>query len=162
MEEVWKGIKNFEHLYEVSNFGNVRTKSGKHLKGQDDKGYRKIVLTKNRKRYFVFVHRLVAEAFIPNPLNYPIINHKDECPSNNCAENLEWCTCKYNTNYGTCIQRRSINHHKPICQYYENILVRKWGSIKEAGEQLHIDNSSITKAAKGKRKTAGGYYWRYD
>lgn len=162
MTEIWKAVRGFENLYEVSNFGNIRTKNGRPLKGQNNRGYRKIILTKNHKRYFVFVHRLVADAFVPNPLNYPVINHKDECPSNNHADNLEWCTQKYNTNYGTCVQRRAANHYKSINQYCNNGFIRKWDSIKEAGDQLQIDHSSITKAAKGKRKTAGGFFWKYD
>lgn len=161
--EIWKPIMGFEDIYEISNKGNVRKIKGAIiLKGQLTQGYKKIILTKNRKRYNFFIHRLVAKAFIPNPNNYPIINHIDENPLNNNVDNLEWCSYKYNTNYGTCIERRSRNHYKSVNQYKNGYFVKKWECIKLAGKSLNIDTSSITKAAKGLRKSAGGYVWQYD
>lgn len=162
MVEKWKAINGYEGLYEVSNHGKVRTAYGVILKGQANGDYRDIVLTKNKIRKKYKVHRLVAEAFVPNPYGFPIINHIDECPSNNNAENLEWCTYKYNTNYGTCVKRRAVNHYKPVNQYSGEVFVKRWKSIMTASKCLGINSSSITKVAKGKRKTAGGFGWRYD
>lgn len=162
MVEIWKAISGYEGIYEISNFGNVRKTNGTLLKGQFNGEYKAIILTKKHIRKTHRIHRLVAQAFIPNPHGFPIINHIDECPGNNCVTNLEWCTYKHNTNHGTCVQRRAINHYKPIIQYSGDAFVKRWNSIKEAGEQLGIDHSSITKAAKGKRKSAGGFYWKYD
>lgn len=111
--ENWLPIPEYEDLYEIDTFGNIksldrkvrnnngfRVIKGKILKPKlDDKGYYKIGLTKNKKQKFYFIHRLVALTFIPNPNNYPIINHKDGNPKNNYVENLEWCTYSYNTKH---------------------------------------------------------------
>lgn len=107
--EVWKEIKGFEGLYEVSSEGNVRhIKFNRILKPGNCRGYERVVLCKNNKHYNKSIHRLVAEAFLPNPYNLPQVNHKDECKSNNNVDNLEWCDAKYNTNYGSGIEK-SIN-----------------------------------------------------
>lgn len=130
MNEIWKSVVGYENLYEVSSFGRVRsvdrTTIGKtafsddslyHFKGKILKQgnrktsgmpYKQVVLYKNKEHKTVAVHRLVAEAFIPNPDNLPQVNHKDENPSNNNVSNLEWCTCKYNVNYGTATDRRAL------------------------------------------------------
>lgn len=108
--ENWLDIPNYEELYEIDTFGNIKSKDkkvknkngyriikGKILKPKYDKyGYLKIGLTKNNKQKFYFVHRLVAKTFLPNPNNYLIINHKDGNKTNNYIGNLEWCTQKYN------------------------------------------------------------------
>lgn len=111
--EIWKPVVGYESLYEVSNFGNVRslnyrrTGQKKILSSTTSKeGYKKISLYKEGKMKQVYIHRLVAQAFIPNPNDYPIINHKDENPSNNHVSNLEWCTIAYNNSYGTAIERK--------------------------------------------------------
>ena len=107
MEE-WKDVRGFKGLYEVSNLGRVRDKNGL-LKEYNTDGYIRVCLKKtlNGKRISrcIGVHRLVAQAFIPNPHRYKEVNHKDENKSNNCVDNLEWCTRKYNVNYGTRTQR---------------------------------------------------------
>lgn len=124
MVEIYKKIKGFEN-YEISNLGNVKSLNYRGRGEEktlclkiDKKGYRYISLSKEGITKNFKVHRLVAEAFIPNPNNYPIINHKDENPSNNCVfinedgtvdlekSNIEWCTHKYNVNYGECQEKR--------------------------------------------------------
>ena len=107
MEEVWKPIFDFPRYF-ISNLGRVRsTYSYKILKLKKCRdGYLKVCLCKNKSKHYVFVHRLVANAFIANPNRYPIINHKDENKANNCYTNLEWCTHKYNNNYGNSIIKR--------------------------------------------------------
>lgn len=115
MEEIWKPVKGYEGYYEVSNLGRVRSldrtvidkggrpqvKKGCILKSRPDRqGYIVVALSKNRHYLHKCVHTLVADAFIPNPDNLPQINHKDEVKSNNVFTNLEWCTSKYNANYG--------------------------------------------------------------
>ena len=116
-KEEWKPVKNYEPLYEVSNEGKVRRKESvvEYVwRGKTKKDVKKervlepikrdeylgVTLSKEGKRKSFLVHRLVAEAFIPNPNNLPQINHKDENKYNNKAENLEWCTASYNDNYG--------------------------------------------------------------
>lgn len=113
MEE-WRDIIGYEGKYQISNFGRVKSfkryKEGKILRAKNNKEYLSIGLSngKDGKQKYYLIHRLVAEAFIPNPNNYPIINHIDENKKNNKATNLEWCTHKYNINYGTCIERAKI------------------------------------------------------
>ena len=113
-DEIWKDVKGYEGLYQVSNKGNVRRigahryafgeyffdKSIKPLSPiKKENGYMYVSLSLKRKRKNFFVHRLVAETFIPNPENLPQVNHKDFTRDNNCVENLEWCTAQYNTLY---------------------------------------------------------------
>lgn len=115
MTEIWKPVKDFEGYYEVSDQGRVRSvdrfvldkggrlqfKKGTIMKYRPDRqGYLVIALCRNRHYLHKCVHTLVAEAFIPNPDNLPQVNHKDEDKSNNVVTNLEWCTSKYNANYG--------------------------------------------------------------
>ncbi len=116
MEEIWKDVIGFESYYEVSSFGRVRRKRSYNrlhtdgiLRHRLRRGYLAVELCVNSKQYSCSVHRLVAEAFISNPLNLPCINHKDENKLNNKVDNLEWCTYKYNTNYGDCIRRRALS-----------------------------------------------------
>lgn len=101
MEE-WKNIIGYEGLYEVSNKGNVRNvRRNKLLKlSKDYYGYIRVSLSKNGIQTGLKVHRLVAQAFIPNPNNLPQVNHRNEDKTDNSVENLEWCTAKYNNNYG--------------------------------------------------------------
>lgn len=107
-KQIWKDISGYEGKYQVSNTGRVRSLNYKRtgkikvMKLSTNKlGYKIIMLSKNGKCKTWQVHRLVAQAFLPNPNNYPIINHKDENPKNNTVWNLEWCSQEYNINYGT-------------------------------------------------------------
>lgn len=101
--EIWKPIPQYEGLYEVSNYGEIRSAVTQRIKNQFTKpnGYKTVQLWVGNKGRSEYVHRLVAFAFVPNPNNYPQVNHKNEVKSDNRAENLEWCTQKYNNNYGT-------------------------------------------------------------
>lgn len=108
MEVVWKDIAGYEGHYQVSNTGMVRSikKNPLMLKGDHQRnGYRRVYLWKGNGKKNYLVHRLVAEAFVPNPNGYPEINHIDENKDNNDASNLEWCTHRYNLNYGTVCKR---------------------------------------------------------
>lgn len=104
--ELWKEIEGSNS--EVSNFGRIRNRHTLHINAQrlDKDGYARINLNFHGKYKTCQVHRLVVRAFLPNSNHYPQINHKDENKTNNRAENLEWCTGKYNTNYGTAQTRR--------------------------------------------------------
>lgn len=116
--EIWKSITNFEN-YEISNLGNIRRlpskRSGKYryLKLPKDFGYVRACLYREGKMYRPFVHKLVAQEFIPNPNNYPCINHKDCIRDNNRIDNLEWCTYQYNNEYAYTkgFNKRGEEHH---------------------------------------------------
>ena len=113
MPEIWKNIKDYEGLYQISNLGRVKRiwKTKENICTPIlQKEYYYINLCKHQKSKRKLLHRLVAQAFIPNPDNLTEVNHKDEDKLNNRVENLEWCTSKYNSNYGT----RNIRKAKPI------------------------------------------------
>lgn len=107
MIEEWKGISGYDHDYRVSTLGRVIGTRG-FLKPYDNGyGYLVVELRQNGKKKHLRVHRLVAEAFVPNPQGLPEVNHKDEDKYNNLAINLEWCTSSYNKKYGTGRKSRS-------------------------------------------------------
>lgn len=165
MTESWLPINGYEGLYEVSSNGNVKSlKKGIFLKPETlPFGYLRVCLTKNKNSRHFMIHRLVAEAFIPNPDNLPFVNHKDENKTNNCVENLEWCDSKYNNNYGTKKERlkkvlkgKAGRPGKPVhCidtgETYE--------SASEAERQTGIQH--IDEVCSGKRQSAGGFWWEY-
>lgn len=169
-KETWKPITCTDNVkYEVSSEGKVRNlKTGRILKPFYASGYAMVSLTSanndKTKKTLKLVHRLVAQAFIPN--NDPsktLINHKDENKRNNSVANLEWCTYKYNANYGTRNERVGKSKSKPILQLdmKTRLIIATYSSIMEAGLSTGINRSNISKAAKGKYKTAGGYGWKY-
>ena len=180
MEEIWKEIKGYEGLYKVSNIGRVKSLGrwvyykNKGKRWQEEKimklslnkrAYQIVGLSKNGVKLYQ-VHRLVAEAFIPNPNNLPQVNHKDENKENNVVKNLEYCDAKYNNNYGTRLERifkKTTNGKcsKVVLQIdtaTENVIA-EFPSINEVKRQLGLTH--ISECCKGKRNTAGGYKWQY-
>ena len=179
-EEIWKSIGvyqgvDFTGCYEVSNKGRMRVldriikyKSGKErtIKGhiskqrKDEKGRMRITLKMNGEVRFAKVHRLVALAFVPNPdpEHRTQVNHIDENPSNNCAENLEWVTCKENINHGTRNQRVSEKESIPIAQLDQSgNLLKTWRSGTEANK-YGFRNTCISTAIRS-GYTHRGYKW---
>ena len=177
--ELWKDVKDYEGLYQVSTLGRVRRldkyidvkisnvdkvlKRGKILKPAYDKGgYLRVSLCKNGKKTNFGVHRLVAEAFIPNPLNLPVINHKDEDKTNNYPYNLEWCTVKYNNNYGNHIKNVAEKQSKKVYQYdLKGNLIKEWSSASEAGRN-GFEQANISKCCLSKSKTHKNFIWSYE
>lgn len=190
MKEVWRNvpIKEYAHLYQVSNLGHVRSKdrwikqkngskafkTGRILKPlSDGRGYLKVVLCNKPYRRRLFIHRLVALAFIPNPNNLPEVNHINENKRDNCASNLEWCTRLYNINYGTLNKRRIKTVEKAVAQIdTKGKIIKIFHSANEASITTGINRSSIQGVAshyvyynkngeRRRRQTAGGYKWKY-
>ena len=171
-KEIWKPIKGYEGLYQVSNFGRVKSlKFGKEkiLKQSKNKktGYLHVVLCKNGILKTFRVHRLVAEAFLDNPNNLPCVNHKDENKTNNNVDNLEWCNAKYNLNYGNRNKRISEKMtngklSKPVLQYtLDGELVKKWPSAHECGRNGY-NRGNVVACCLGYLKFYKGYIWRYE
>ena len=171
-KEYWKPVVGYEGLYEVSNWGRVKSiKFGKEiiLTQHIRCGYYIVSLWKNGKGKTYSVHRLVAEAFLEIPeelrhlkgTRYLQVNHKDEDKTNNNVENLEWCSAKYNTNYGTAIKRRSLKKKKSILQYtMKGEFVKEWDSIAECGRNGY-HQGNIAAGCQGKRKSHHKFIWRY-
>lgn len=168
--EIWKDIKGYEGIYQVSNMGRIKSlnyrrtgKEGILNPTYDKDGYLLVYLYKNKKMKCCKVHRLVAIEFLPNPNNLPEVNHIDENKENNTVYNLEWCTSKYNINYGTRTEKCSKTR-KGKYLYDKHPMSRKvkcittgeiFNSMKEACEKYNINNSGMTKCCKGKCKYAG-------
>lgn len=161
----WLKIKGIDYFYEINKLGQIRNKKGKILKPAiNSGGYEVVTLRKNNKRKQFYIHRLVAETFIPNPNHYKEINHKNENKTDNRVNNLEWCNRKYNSIYGTKLerQRKSNPLKKKIIQYsFNDEIIKVWESITLASKELSISRANIVQCLRDdKRKTAGGYKWR--
>ena len=161
MKEIWRPVEGYMGRYEVSNFGRVKSLHNNIiLKPKLEKnGYFRVCLYEdNKKKKFYSIHRLVAMAFIPNPNNYPQINHKNEIRTDNRVDNLEWCTAKYNMNYGNRITRAALSCSKPIKCVETGIIYQ---SARKIEELFGYKNQSISKCCNGLRHTCGGYHWEF-
>lgn len=177
MSEVWKTV-SINPLYEVSNLGRVRVLPHEtqqvnqhgnimtvHYKGKvlkpiiDSRGYLTVCINRKPKT----IHRLVAIAFLPNPDNLPMVNHKDENPKNNRVENLEWCTEKYNLFYGTRLARIGKHFWVPVIGTDKDGKEHYFSSMREAENKTGVNQRNISGCCRGvkNRPTAGGYKWRY-
>lgn len=151
----FKKIEGFEDLYTIYSDGRVYSeRTGKFLKPEINKGgYLMVDLRRNGEHNKRTVHRLVANAFIPNPNNYPVINHIDEDKTNNDISNLQWCTQQYNTEYSLAMT---------VLQYsLEGHFIKEWSSTREIQRKLGYDNSNISRCCRGICKQAYGYTWKY-
>lgn len=182
--EIWRPIVGYEGLYEVSNYGRIRSSERvevmPHPRNQDKtltrrhkekilkprvdskQKYYRICLRKNGCSTDYLVHRLVAETFIPNPDGLPQVNHKDENPANNSVCNLEWCSRQYNINYGTARERQAQKIGKKVgCFSKGGQFINSYSSAKEAAEITGISAPYIGECCRGKDCFPGGYKWRY-
>ena len=170
-EEVWKDVKGYEGYYQVSNLGNARSLDrevlnqgvvqpikGRVLKAGIRNGYKSVVFSLNGKVKNHSMHRLVAEAFIDNEYNLPVVNHIDENKLNNAVENLEWCTQNEN------LKKSSTNRYKgrKVGQYtLRGALVKVWGNAHVAGQNGEFDGNLIRRCCVGERNKHKGYRWKY-
>ena len=180
MTETWKDVNGYEGAYQVSNLGNVRSL---HWRGTDEvrimgqrkknTGYFNVLLSKNGVARYALVHRLVAEAFIPNENCYATVNHIDENIENNNVENLEWCSLvdnihKYCENHGMKYgdnrikvpRKRRLNSNVLQMDKSGNVL-KIWDCIAEVHNAENYNAWSISQCCDNKRKTAYGYKWQY-
>ena len=168
VKEIWRPVVGYESLYEVSSFGRVRSLDriiiypngrkhfykGQIMKSHKDKyGYLVILLSKNGIDKNYFIHRLVAETFIPNPDNLPQVNHKSEVKTENFVWNLEWISNMDNVIY---------SQGKQVEQYtIEGNLIATYPSAGKAARQNGLYRTNISNCCLGKLKTVGGFIWRY-
>ena len=148
----------------VSNTGKVYSKLNRLIKktAYTNDGHEVIMLSKDGKQFGTFVHRLVAQAFMPNPNNLPIINHKDENPKNNNVDNLEWCTYSYNNTYKDIHIKNAKKMGYTVYQYNDNgILVAEYYSCKQAARALGVRDSNINACCNNKLYTVYGYVFSY-
>ena len=169
--EIFKDIPGYHGRYQVSNKGRIWSViKHRFLKPYINQwGYHQVALYfGDGRRKKEMVHRLVAITFLPNPQSLPQVNHKDEDKSNNCVENLEWCTQQYNNQYGTRGQRASLTNKTngkrkiPVlqCDLQGNV-IKEWPSAKDAELANNYSTGHITQVCKGQRKTAFGFLWKY-
>ena len=162
---MWKVVER-NPKYEVSDSGEVRlTETKQVLKQRTDRyGYPKVTFNENgQAKSTPTVHKLVADAFIPNPDNMPCINHKNENKCDNRVENLEWCTVAYNNRYGSHIEACAEGRRRPVSAFCDGEFVKTYPSAREASAELGIPWRYIGDAIyhrKG-RKRAGGFEWRF-
>ena len=172
MKEIWKDIVGYEGIYQVNDNGYVKNlKTGRKTLGSISSKYAKVALTKDKKVKYYFVHRLVAEAFIPNINSKQQVNHKDSNKRNNNANNLEWATNKENYEHSIeCGSRRKNNWEKGQERRKTKVVkidlmtgdcIQSYESIAEAAYNNNIDSANIIRVCKGERKTTGGYGWEY-
>lgn len=162
--EVWKKvpIPEYSEFYLISSEGRLKNiKRNKILAVcLDSDGYPHYNLCNNKRRKPITAHRLVAMAFIENPLNLPCVNHKDEVKTNNSVENLEWCSVACNNKHGTRLQRVSDKNSKPIAQICNGEIIAIYKNSTEAERATGVNFSKIRMCCRGARKSAGGYQWK--
>lgn len=162
---MWKQIAGFEQ-YEISDKGEVRR--GEHILKPfiSNSGYYMLHLWKNRKQYTVSIHRLVALTYIANKHNFPFVNHKDENRLNNISSNLEWCTAKYNINYGKAkekISNRMKGNRNNVIQETSRTYIKciETGEIHFRNEWHRLGFMNVEKVCKGKQLTCKHLHFMY-
>lgn len=176
MAEVWKDIKGYESLYQVSNFGRVKSllsdKERILKSSKNTQGYLKVNLCIDGLSITKKVHRLVCEAFLPNLENKRTVNHKNGIRSDNRLENLEWATDSENNKHaynelgktGPMTGKLGINNPNsiPVCRYsQEGDFIDEFEGAMDAERKTGINHRCISYCCKGKYKSSGSYIWRY-
>ena len=157
-------IKGYEGRYQISDTGQVWSCYKKGFMSLTQRaGYPWVILYKDGKQKGFSVHRLVAEAFLPNPDNLPIVNHKDENKMNNNVDNLEWCSHSYNNTYGKGFESRAEKQSKTTYQYdLDYNLIAVYPSTQQAYETTGISSGQISEVARGIHKQTNGFIFSYE
>lgn len=178
MKEIWKDVVGYEGYYQVSNLGNVRSidrhvkgngltaekqlKKGKMLKQFLKQGSWSVTLRKEGTYKFKYTYRLVAEAFIPNPNNLPLVNHIDEDRTNPRVDNLEWCDYSYNITYNGASKRAGKSRNKKVIQYDKEMNeIARYDSIGDAAKAVGAHQQNISQSCSGKQGYCRGFIWKY-
>lgn len=177
--EIWKPINGYDGMYEISNLGNVKSLARAYTrvyKKQNKinevcmkeklltpfigkRGYVTVDLSKDKQRTHKYIHQLIAVAFIPNPNNYTVINHKDGRKLNNSIDNLEWCTDKMNKQHASDM---GLLKMKPVNQYsLDGEFIKRWKSCADIHKVMGFVFQNISKCCYGERQTAHGYKWKF-
>ena len=156
----WLPVNGYENYYMISSHGDIYSKRLKRLlkPHKAKSGYLYISLRGDGKNKFMTMHRLIAMHFVPGYKEGLCVNHIDENKSNNSANNLEWCTKAYNNTYNGKAKRCC----KAVKQLdFDGVLIKTWEGAREASRELSIQYKNISACCRGKRKSAGGYIWRF-
>lgn len=159
---MWKQIKNYPR-YEINELGDVRIIETKYVltKYKNSSGYYRVMLLSPLKvKHNEFIHRLVAETFIPNPNNYKYVNHKDENKNNNAVQNLEWCTSSYNRRYGTISKKLSSIFSVPIVSEDQDEIII-YDSFKNAAIFNNVTPGNISRIFRKSNRNGLKKHWRY-
>jgi hypothetical protein len=167
MKEVYRDIKGYEGIYQVSNLGCVikinigkRRESYKMSLVDNGQGYLVVGLRRDKIKKMHRVSRLVSLEFVKNPFNKKEVNHIDEVKTNNVSTNLEWVTRKENQNHGTRNNRCSLKQGKKVYQLKDGVLIKEWQSQGEA-KRCGYSQGLISNCCNGKRKSHKGYQWSF-
>ena len=166
MREIWKDIPGYEGLYQVSNFGKIRSRLKERKLQTNNYGYLTVVLSKDGIQVRKSVHRIVAEVFLSNPHGFSQINHIDENKQNNIVSNLEWCDASHNAkcyhqNHPGKERKGKRSNDRVLQLSLDGDVIREWENSRQVFKETGMSDWSVSQCCRGVWKTAHGYKWQY-